>query len=114
MQDEKQRSWAESVNILFPNQNNRGAHINVSGVVMAKHAPNKASALQLIEFLTSEKAQQMYASLNMEYPVKDGVALDPMVASWGTFKEDEIAISKLAGFRQKALALLDETRFDLN
>jgi iron(III) transport system substrate-binding protein len=114
MQDAKQKVWAEAVNINFPNQKNRGSHINVSGVVMAKHAPNKDSALKLINYLTSDDAQQLYASLNMEYPVKAGVTLDPMVASWGTFKEDEISIAKIAGFRIKALALLDETKFDLN
>jgi iron(III) transport system substrate-binding protein len=114
LQDEKQKVWADAVNINFPNQKNRGSHINVSGVVMAKYAPNKSNALALIEYLTSDSAQQLYASLNMEYPVKAGVKLDPMVASWGKFKEDSISIAKVAAFRQKALALLDETRFDLN
>ncbi len=114
LQDDKQKAWAEAVNINFPNQKDRGAHINVSGVVMAKHAPHKADAQKLIDYLTSEKAQQLYASLNMEYPVKVGVEVDPLVASWGQFKEDEVAIAKVAGFRKQALALLDETRFDLN
>jgi iron(III) transport system substrate-binding protein len=114
MQNDKQKAWAEAVNINFPNQKNRGAHINVSGVVMAKHAPNKADALKLIEYLTSDSAQQLYASLNMEYPVKAGVKLDPMVASWGAFKEDPISIAKVASYRQRALTLLDETKFDLN
>ena len=114
MQDAKQKVWAEAVNINFPNQQNRGSHINVSGVVMAKHAPNKDNALKLINYLTSDDAQQLYASLNMEYPVKAGVKLDPMVASWGTFKEDQISIAKVATFRIRALALLDETKFDLN
>ncbi|MFT4927421.1 MAG: iron(III) transport system substrate-binding protein [Phenylobacterium sp.] len=113
MQDEKQKSWAQAVNINFPNQQDRGSHINVSGVVMAKHAPHKANALALINYLTSDDAQQLYASLNMEYPVKPGVKLDQLVASWGEFKEDSVAIAKVAGFRKVALALLDETRFDL-
>ncbi|MFT5161690.1 MAG: iron(III) transport system substrate-binding protein [Alteromonadaceae bacterium] len=114
LQDEKQKVWAEAVNINFPNQKNRGSHINVSGIVMAKHAPHKVDALKLINYLTSAEAQQLYASLNMEYPVKVGVKLDPLVASWGEFKEDSVAIAEVAGFRKQALALLDETRFDLN
>lgn len=114
LQDDKQKPWADAVNINFPNQKDRGSHINVSGVVMAKHAPHQSNALALIEYLTSTQAQQLYASVNMEYPVKAGVALSPMVASWGAFKEDEISVAKLAKFRRRALALLDETRFDLN
>lgn len=114
LQDDKQKAWAQAVNINFPNQKNRGAHINVSGVVMAKHAPNHDNALKLINYLTSNDAQHLYASLNMEYPVKAGVEVDPLVASWGQFKEDTVSIAKVAGFRQQALALLDETRFDLN
>lgn len=114
MQDEKQKAWADAVNINFPNQKDRGAHINVSGVVMAKHAPNSKNAQKLIEYLTSTEAQELYASLNMEYPVKNGVALSPMVAAWGQFREDQISIAKVAEYRKQALALLDETRFDLN
>jgi iron(III) transport system substrate-binding protein len=113
LQDSKQKSWAEAVNINFPNQKNRGAHINVSGVVMTKHAPHKNNALTLINYLTSTEAQQLYASLNMEYPVKSGVKLDPLVASWGRFKEDDVSIARVASFRKQALVLLDETRFDL-
>lgn len=114
IQDAKQKAWADAVNINFPNQKDRGAHINVSGVVLAKHAPHKADAVKLIEYLTSDDAQQLYASLNMEYPVKPGVKLSPLVSSWGSFKEDGIAIAEIAKLRTKALALLDKTRFDLN
>ena len=114
VQDEKQKVWADAVNINFPNQKDRGAHINVSGVVLAKNAPHKLSAIKLIEYLTSDDAQKLYASLNMEYPVKPGVELSELVSSWGEFKEDEIAIADIAKLRHQALALLDETRFDLN
>lgn len=114
VQDEKQKVWADAVNINFPNQQNRGAHINVSGVVLAKNAPHKAAAVKLIEYLTSDEAQKLYASLNMEYPVKPGVELSQLVSSWGEFKEDQIAIADIAKLRHQALALLDQTRFDLN
>jgi iron(III) transport system substrate-binding protein len=68
LQDEEQKTWADAVYINFPNQQDRGAHVNVSGVLMTKYAKNKAAALKLMEYLSADKAQQMYAELNMEYP----------------------------------------------
>ena len=114
IQDKAQKAWADAVNINFPNQLNRGAHINVSGVVLAKNSPHKDAAVKLIEYLTSDDAQKLYASLNMEYPVKPGVKLSQLVASWGAFKEDGLAIDEIAKLRHQALALIDETHFDLN
>ena len=113
MQDEQQKSWAEAVNINFPNQTNRGSHINVSGVVMTRYAINPENALKLIEYMTDNKAQNMYASVNMEYPVKQGVALSEMVASWGEFKEDSLALDEISKYRPVALKLIDEVKFDL-
>lgn len=113
LKDSKQKVWADAVNINFPNQADRGTHINVSGVALTKHAKNKQAAVKLIEFLTDNTAQQMYASVNYEYPVKKGVPVSDLVASWGTFKEDQIAIASLAQYREQALKLLDKVKFDL-
>ncbi|HCD14788.1 Fe(3+) ABC transporter substrate-binding protein [Shewanella sp.] len=113
LQDPKQRSWAEAAVINFPNQENRGAHINVSGMALAKHAPNSADALKLMEYLSSDAAQQSYAEVNMEYPVKDDVPVSELVASWGDFKADDLPVYKLAEHHQAALRLLDEVKFDL-
>ncbi|NHH89754.1 Fe(3+) ABC transporter substrate-binding protein [Pseudoalteromonas sp. MB47] len=113
MQDEQQKSWAEAVYINFPNQINRGSHINVSGVVMTRYAKNPENALKLIEYMTDNKAQNMYASVNMEYPVKQGVALSEMVASWGEFKEDSLPLDEISKYRPVALKLIDEVKFDL-
>ena len=113
MQDEQQKSWAEAVHINFPNQTKRGSHINVSGVVMTKYAKNPENALKLIEYMTDNKAQNMYASVNMEYPVKHGVALSEMVASWGEFKEDSLPLDEISKYRPAALKLIDEVKFDL-
>ncbi|MCF7501707.1 MULTISPECIES: Fe(3+) ABC transporter substrate-binding protein [unclassified Pseudoalteromonas] len=113
MQDEQQKSWAEAVHINFPNQTNRGSHINVSGVVMTKYAKNPENALKLIEYMTDNKAQNMYASVNMEYPVKNGVELSEMVASWGEFKEDSLPLDEISKYRPAALKLIDEVKFDL-
>jgi iron(III) transport system substrate-binding protein len=113
LQDDKQKAWADSVYINFPNQQSRGSHLNVSGVVLTKYAKNKENALKLVEFMTDNKAQNMYASMNMEYPVKPGVALSELVASWGTFKEDTLPLSEISKYRPLALKLIDEVRFDL-
>lgn len=113
MNDPKQVPWAESVFINFPNQTDRGSHINVSGAVLTKHGKNTNNALKLIEFMTDNKAQNMYASVNMEYPVKPGVEVSKLVASWGDFKEDALPLTKVSEFRPLALKLIDEVKFDL-
>ncbi|MBQ4856651.1 extracellular solute-binding protein [Pseudoalteromonas sp. MMG007] len=113
LEDDAQKAWAESVNINFPNQTNRGSHINVSGAVITKYAKNPKSALKLIEYMTDTKAQNMYASVNMEYPVKLGVELSSLVASWGSFKEDSLPLDEISKYRPLALKLIDEVKFDL-
>lgn len=113
LNDEKQKVWAQAVNINFPNQNNRGAHVNLSGVALAKYAPNKTNAIKLMEYLVSEPAQQSYAHTNMEYPVRPGVTLSPLVASWGKFTADALPLTTIAQNRKAALKLLDEVKFDL-
>ncbi|TMP29597.1 iron ABC transporter substrate-binding protein [Pseudoalteromonas rubra] len=113
LEDSKQKAWADAVYINFPNQADRGSHLNVSGVVMTKYSKNKENALKLIEFMTDNKAQNMYASMNMEYPVKPGVELSKLVASWGTFKEDSLPLSEISKYRPMALKLIDEVKFDL-
>ena len=111
--DEQQKTWADAVNILFPNQKNRGAHVNVSGMILTKHAPNQENAVKLMEFLTSDQAQAIYAEVNYEYPVKEGVKLSEEVASWGDFHADPLPIAEIAEQRQAALKLLDTVKFDL-
>jgi len=111
--DPKQVSWAEAVNINFPNQQTTGSHVNVSGVVLAKYAPNKVNAVKLMEFLSADVAQQMYAEVNYEYPVNERVKPSQLVASWGTFKADKLALSEIAKNHEAAIKLLDEVKFDL-
>ncbi len=108
----EQKKWAASVKILFPNTANRGAHINISGMVLAKHAPNNANALKLMEFLSDSEAQKIYASINHEYPVKKSVAWSNLVKSWGTFKPDAISLDDIAKLRRRASELVDEVGFD--
>lgn len=109
----EQKDWAAAVEINFPNQGSTGTHMNVSGVALTKYAPNKKEALQLIDFLTGDLAQQQYAEANHEYPIKAGVPASKLVASWGNFKEDDLNVTDIAKHYQTALKLVDEVKFDL-
>ncbi|ENY73812.1 iron binding protein FbpA [Aeromonas diversa CDC 2478-85] len=111
--DPAQKAWADAVYINFPNQKDRGAHVNVSGMAMTKYAKNKDAAVKLMEFLSGDEAQHLYAELNTEYPVKPGVERSELVKSWGDFKADSLAVSDYAKLRKDALTLLDEVKFDL-
>lgn len=108
----EQKKWAASVNLIFPNQKGRGAHVNISGAGVTKSAGNKDNAIRLIEFLAGDEAQKIYAEDNFEYPVKSGVAWHPIVASWGKFKADETSLSSVAAQRTLATRIMDRVRFD--
>jgi iron(III) transport system substrate-binding protein len=97
---------------MFPNANDRGTHVNISGMAMAKNAPNRANALKLMEFLASDEGQEMYADVNNEYPVKEGVPWSPLVQSWGPFKADPISLNEIAALRKKGSELVDKVGFD--
>lgn len=108
----EQKKWAASAKLLFPNTNDRGTHVNISGMVLAKHSPNKANAIKLMEYLSSEEAQKIYASVNNEYPVKGGVAWSDLVKSWGEFKQDPISLEEVAKLRVRASELVDEVGYN--
>ncbi len=110
--DEEQQAWANSVNILFPNQADRGTHVNISGVSLTKSSPNRDSAIQLMEFLASESAQSIYAEQNYEYPINPAVPSSALVQSWGEFKADELPLSEIGQHRARAVMLVDETGYD--
>ena len=115
MKNEKnpeQQQWAGAIKILFPNAADRGSHVNISGMAMAKHAPNKANALKLMEFLASEEAQKIYATANNEYPVNSSVPASDIVRSWGTLKADALPLENIAKYRKKASELVDKANFD--
>ncbi|WP_047049825.1 Fe(3+) ABC transporter substrate-binding protein [Vibrio mexicanus] len=111
--DENQQAWADAVYINFPNQNAEGTHVNISGMAMAKYSPNRDNAQKLMEFLAGDQAQSMYAEVNYEYPVKEGVERSELVASWGDFKADTISLDEIAEHHAAAIRLLDEVKFDL-
>jgi iron(III) transport system substrate-binding protein len=108
----EQKKWAESVNILFPNANDRGTHVNISGMALSKYAPNKADALKLMEFLASEEAQKIYAEANNEYPVNPKVEPSAVVKSWGKLKADTLSLENIAKYRKRASELMDKVGYD--
>lgn len=112
LMDEEQSEWAASVNINFPNQQDRGAHVNISGVAMTKSAPNRDNALKLMEFLSDTLAQRIYSEQNFEYPVNVKVQPSGLVASWGAFKSDEIPLVEIEKHRETAVKMVDTVDFD--
>lgn len=110
--DPEQKPWADAVNVVFPNQQDRGTHMNVSGMAMAKYAPNRDNAVLLMEFLSGDKAQGMYAELNGEYTVKPGISLADEVVSWGEFKQDTVDLTAIAANRAKASKMADRVAYD--
>jgi iron(III) transport system substrate-binding protein len=108
----ERKPWAEATKVVLATFANGGTHMNVSGVVLAKHAPNKANAMKLIEWLVGEQAQQMYADMNYEYPVRSGVAVNPTIAGYGTLKADALPIAKIAEQKKAAANLVDKVGFD--
>jgi len=108
----EQKDWAAAVNVIFPNQGDRGTHVNISGGAVTKSAKNKDNAILLLEFLSSAQAQKIYAELNFEYPVKAGVKRHPLVASWGDFKADQTNLAKIAEQRTTASKIMDKVAFN--
>lgn len=97
----------KAVDVFFPNQDGRGTHINVSGIGVAKNAPNKENAVKFIEFLLSKESQEMFANVNYEYPVNAAAETAELLNSWGTFKEDQLPLSKLGELNKEAVILFD-------
>ena len=108
-QDESQREWANSVDLIFPNQGveGRGAHINISGGGVAKYSKNKNEAVALLEFLSKAQSQKMYGEINFEYPVNPSVETTEELKSWGSFKSDSLPIISIAQKAYEAQKIID-------
>jgi iron(III) transport system substrate-binding protein len=101
------REIAAKVGVVFPNQANRGTHVNISGGAVAKYAPNKEAAVKFLEYLVSPQAQRYFAEGNSEYPVVAGVELSPELKSLGTYKEDQLNARVFAQNNAEALKIMD-------
>jgi iron(III) transport system substrate-binding protein len=107
----EERAIGDKVGILFPNQDGRGAHANISGAGVIATAPNKDNAVKFLEYLTTPQAQTYFAQGNYEFPVVEGVKLDPVLEQWGAIKTDAINAAKLGENNPDAVKLMDRARW---
>ena len=107
-EDAKDIAAAEKVAIFWPNQQDRGTHVNISGTAVTKTAKNKDNAVKLLEFLVSDASQQWYADANQEYPVKAGVAASELLKGWGEFKADSVNLAELGKHNAEAVKIMDK------
>ncbi len=107
------RKWGDAIKVIRPTfAQSKGTHVNISGATVARHAPHKDGAVKLLEFLVSAPAQALYAQANYEYPVRAGVKLDPVVASFGPLNVDTLPVADIARYRKQASELVDKVGFD--
>ncbi|MGP9679920.1 Fe(3+) ABC transporter substrate-binding protein [Halomonas sp. AOP27-A1-41] len=104
---ESDREAARKVGVIFPNQNDRGTHVNVGGAGLVANAQNPENGIKFLEFLSSDGAQEIFAERNYEFPVVDGVKKDPVLESWGDFKKDELNINVLGENNPEAIRIFD-------
>lgn len=97
--------------VFWPNQNNSGVHVNISGAGITRYSRNEQAAIKLLEFLSSEKAQNLFADVNMEYPVNPKVKADPFVAAWGDFKQNPMNLIKAGELQTTAVKLMDRAGY---
>jgi iron(III) transport system substrate-binding protein len=108
----EQKEWAKASRIIFPASERMGTHVNISGMLMTKNAPDRDNALKLMEFLASDEAQALYAGANYEYPVNPAVKASATVEAWGPLQPDSINVADVAGHLKRAAELVAEV--DMN
>ena len=97
--------------LFWPNQSSGGVHVNVSGAGIVAASKIKAAAVAFLEWLSAKKAQQIFADVNMEYPVNPKVTVNPIVASWGSFKQNEINLNNAGENQASAIQLMDRVGY---
>lgn len=105
------KGWVDTVRIVFPKFTNGGTHLSISGMAMAKNAPNKDNALALTEFRASVEGRKIYAEINHEYPVPSSVPASQLVENRGKFERDSNGLSEIAAHRAKAVKPDEEVGF---
>ena len=101
------REVVSKLGVFWPNQGDRGAHVNISAIAVTKYAKHPAEAVRLLEYMVSDDAQAYYAEINHEYPVVPGVPTSPTIASLGQFKSDALNLSLLGINNRQAVTLMD-------
>lgn len=112
LKDKDQKAWGEAIKVLDSTFKSGGTHVNISGVGLAKNAPNKDNAEKLTAFLLSDQAQAMLAALNDEYPVRAGVPAVATEKPFGPIKPDQFSLIQIASHRRQASELVDKVGFD--
>ena len=97
--------------LFWPNQNGNGVHVNVSGAGVTAHAKHEQAAVKFLEWLAAPAAQNLFADINLEYPVNPAVNPDPVVAAWGTFKQNPINVTKAGELQTTAVKLMDRAGY---
>lgn len=97
--------------VFWPNQNDGGVHVNISGAGITRHGRNEQAAIKLLEFLSSDKAQNLFADVNMEYPANPRIAADSFVAAWGGFKQNPMNLVKAGELQTTAVKLMDRAGY---
>lgn len=97
--------------IFWPDQDNSGVHVNVSGAGITRYSKNKSAALKLLEYLSSKPAQQLFAELNMEYPANPQAQVGELMRSWGTFKANPMNIAQAGALQAQAVKLIDRAGY---
>ena len=112
-EDSLDRLVGNSVNVFFPNQaeEERGAHVNISGIGLLKTAPNAENAKKLMKYLTSEYAQDYYTNNSYEYPVNTKVEPSSILANWGSFKIDNLDLNSLGYHRKNAVEIFEKSNW---
>lgn len=108
----EQKTWADAITVVLPTFAGHGTAVNVSGAAVAAHAPNRDNAVKLLEYLVSDAAQAIYAQANYEYPIKAGSAVDPIIASFGPLRQDDIDLGAISVHRKAASLLAEQVGFD--
>ena len=109
----EQKLAAEKVKPVFPNQTNRGVHMNISGAGILKHSPNKENAIKFLEFLVTPEAQSHIVNNTFEYPIIQNVVPHPLIAKMGEFKQDLITpVSSYGKWQKEAFKIMKESGWD--
>jgi iron(III) transport system substrate-binding protein len=99
------------VAVFWPNQGDRGVHINISGAGVTKHAKHRDHAIKLIEFLSSPEAQNLFADANYEYPANPSVKPSTIITAWGDFKADTVDVAAAGELQAAAVKLMDRVGY---
>lgn len=107
----KQKNPALALRLFWPNQNGSGVHVNISGAGVPRHAKNRDGAIKLIAWLSSARAQNLFADANLEYPANPAIAPAQTVAAWGSFKQNRINVAKAGELQVSAVKLMDRAGY---